>query len=1019
MAQQYPGLKVEIRSAALVKGEGIQIRGLSIVEPGAEGPRAELLTYDECFLRCSTDLRDLLSDDLEVTQVTIRRPTLRVTRRPDGSWSASKLLPLPKLSKRPPRVTIENGTVEIFDPLKNHTSTLTLRDINLTLTPEAGGPSSPSSENRALRGTLTSDYFRHATVEGTVDPHRPGFSLSGTVEGLEISPELRDALPGAAAAKLGVLGAVRGQGEVNFRVAYDPAAATPLQFSVAGRLVHGRIDDARLPHPLTDIRAVVRLNNQGFKVEDMTGRSNQATFRLSAQGNSPGPGQPLLLEGEIRQLELDRPLFDALPENLREQWIKYRPDGEVDVFAKLLYDGQRWCPQLTMQCRNVSFAHYKFPYRLEHGAGTITLQDDTLQANLTAHCGNQLVHLDAKWQHPMSGPTGWMELKGDDLPLDEKLLAALPERSRALARALDLRGTFSFQYNLWRQSSQEPPHQHLLARANRCEVRYDRFPYSLANIHGTLTMTDGNWAFRGLEGNNGATRVTCEGELAATPQGHDLSLRFRAVDVPLENELRDALRPAMRQVWNELRPRGIIDLAAEIRYQDGPKLLNLTVRAEPRSELTSIEPTKFPYRLEKLQGVFTYRDGHVTLERLKAEHQAVKVAARGHCDTLPGGGWHLRLDGITVDRLRLDRDRDLMQAVPERLRKTLAEINPTGSFSLRGSLDLAHGAAADGPIRSQWDLALGMQQAGLDCNGNRLENIFGNLSLAGGCNGVNFYSRGELALDSLIYKDHQFTRVMGPLWIDDAQVLFGSWADRRQSEMASPGRPAPPRFRSLTATLYGGAVYGDGWATLGPQPNLASRGPQPNWALHANLVDARLARWAQETLPGRRNLKGRAAATLDLQGDSQRRNSLAGRGWIAITDANVYELPMMISMLKLLSIRAPDSNAFSRSDMAFRVQGEHVLFDRIDFTGDAISLKGKGEMDAQSEIHLAFTPIVGRGDLHVPGFSELFTAASQQSLMIYVEGPLQNPNVRKEPFPGVKEALQHLQSDLEGKSSSR
>ena len=192
----------------LVRGEGIEIRGLSIVEPAADGPRADLLSYDECFLRCRTDLQDLLADELEVTQVTIRHPTLHATRRPDGSWSAAKLLPLPKLSKRPPQVTIENGVVEIFDPLKNPASTLTLRDINLTLTPTAG----VSPDSRKLQGTLSSDYFRQATIEGTVDPRRPGFSLVGKVEGLDISPELRDALPGALAAKLGMLGTVRGQG---------------------------------------------------------------------------------------------------------------------------------------------------------------------------------------------------------------------------------------------------------------------------------------------------------------------------------------------------------------------------------------------------------------------------------------------------------------------------------------------------------------------------------------------------------------------------------------------------------------------------------------------------------------------------------------------------------------------------------------------------------------------------------------------------------------------------------------
>ena len=114
------------------------------------------------------------------------------------------------------------------------------------------------------------------------------------------------------------------------------------------------------------------------------------------------------MEAEIRQLELDRQLIDVLPETLQEQWLKYRPDGQIDADVKLVYDGQRWRPQLTVHCLNVSFTHHKFPYRLEHGTGTVTLADDVLQANLTASSGNQLVHVDARWQHPMSVPSaGW------------------------------------------------------------------------------------------------------------------------------------------------------------------------------------------------------------------------------------------------------------------------------------------------------------------------------------------------------------------------------------------------------------------------------------------------------------------------------------------------------------------------------------------------------------------------------------------------------------------------------------
>ena len=73
---------------------------------------------------------------------------------------------------------------------------------------------------------------------------------------------------------------------------------------------------------------------------------------------------------------------------------------------------------------------------------------------------------------------------------------------------------------------------------------------------------------------------------------------------------------------------------------------------------------------------------------------------------------------------------------------------------------------------------------------------------------------------------------------------------------------------------------------------------------------------------------------------------------IRLSDADVYELPVMLSLLKILSIRPPDQNAFSDAAINYRVEGEHIYFDRIDFHGDAISLRGKGEMDFQSEIAL-------------------------------------------------------------------
>lgn len=999
LSEQYPGLHIKIRSAVVVKGEGIAIRGLSILDPAAEGPGAELLSYDECFLCCLTDLQTLLTGDPQITRVTIRRPTLRMTRRADGSWSASKLLPLPKYGNGPaPEVTIENGTIEISDPLRTLSCALTLRDVNLKMTPvaSAADPSGAPPQRRHVTGTLSGDYFRQVIFDGEVDPRHPDLAIKGSIQGLVIEPELRNALSGAIGGDMSVPDTLRGQAELNFDVRYDPAAQVPWQYDVTGRLVRGRVDDPRLPHPLTEIHAQVHINNEGFSINDCTARSNQAQLQVACRGGGVGSSSPLNLEAEVRQLELDDQLLQALPLSLQSHWLKYQPQGQVDATVRLSYDGQTWKPEIQVRCQNVSFKHHKFPYRLEHGKGIVSLKDDVLRLSVTADSENQLVHVDGEFRNPFTAAVGWVRAQGKDVPVDQKFLAALPDDSQAVARSLDLRGTLSFTYELWRKEPTEPFHQHLLIEATRCWIRYVHFPWAISDIRGTLEMTDGQWVFRNLEGTNGTSRIRGDGTLAPTPAGNELLLHFCATGVPLEEELRDALQPAMRQVWSVLKPRGIIDLVADMRYVDRSRHLDVSVRAEPRSEVCSIEPTDFPYRLEKLQGVMTYSGGRLTFDRLRAEHGPVGMTSTGYCEFQPDGGWQLHLGRLTVDRLRIDRE--LMQALPARLKKNLGELSPAGPISLQGRFDLGRGGNPSEPVRSQWDLMLGLNQVALDC-GLRVENVYGSMTLIGGFDGQSLHSHGELTLESLTCKDYQVTDMRGPYWIEDQYVFLGIGACQRENQFQPRGSAATQPLRHITAKMFGGRIGGDARVDLGSSPL---------WVVQAGVVDVDLATCAREMQSSHQNLRGKIQGEFTIQGQGHSRNSLAGGGTLHLHDANVYELPVLISVLKILS-RSPDPNTFSRSDADFRIRGEHVYFDKLNFNADAVSLLGKGEVNFQGETRMSFTPVVGGGDAGIPLLRKFFTGAGQQLMVIHVGGTIQNPDIRKEAMPGVNQALQQLQ----------
>jgi hypothetical protein len=1002
MAKQYPHLQVKIHSAVLMKGEGITLRGLSIIDPAAEGPGAELLCYDECLLACPTDLADLYSGQLKPTRLIVRRPTLRMTRRPDGTWSAARLLPLPRFGDSSPEVRLENGTIEIFDPTKAVVCTLTLRDVNLTLAPITPAEGQAvTTRRRRIQGTATGDYFHQVTFKGEVDPDRPGLSLDGKIDGMEISPEMRNVLPEALGSNLSVLGSLRGQTEALFQVGYDPASPTPWKFDLTGQLSRGRIDDLRLPRPLTEIRATVHVDNQGFAIREFKARSNQATLSLTCSGGLK-PSSPMAIEADISQLPLDEQLLAILPARLQEEWQSVRPEGLINAAIKLRYDGRTWQPQIRVQCQNVAFSHRMFPYRLEHGNGLLELKDDRLQMNLSTFSENQLVHLLGEIHNPLGNPTGWLRVKCDELPVDEKMLKAMAPRAQSLARSMDLKGTIGFEYELARDVAEGPIHQHLKLRASRCWLRYDQFPFAISNIRGELEMIDGNWWARNLEGYNGTSRVTGDGTLSGTPQGNELVLRLHADGVPLEGELRDALQPGMRQVWALLQPRGIIDITANVRYIDELNLLDVAVRAEPRSETCSLEPVQFPYRLENVQGIFTYAGGRMTFERFSAWHGPVKMACNGTCSFQPDGGWQLRLDRLSVDRLRMDRQ--FMQALPLQLKKSLGELNATGPLSLHeSSILLAHGSNPAEPMTSQWNLSVGLNQVGIDC-GARLENIYGNIGLVGASDGTRFQMRGEVALESMTCRDRQFTDVLGPFWVDNQEAMFGSWVARRDNRLLPRGQPQAP-LRPMIAKVFGGTLYGDGWASVGSQPR---------YSLQATLVDADVATCARELAGNNRNLRGRISGKAELHGFGHNRAAMGGTGDLKLSKANIYELPVMISMLKILSIKAPDPNAFSESDVQFHIEGEHVYFDRLQFNGDAISLAGKGEMDFQGDTRMVFTATVGRADAGLPVLRNFFTGASQQLMQIRVNGNLQNPenlDIRQEAFPGVNQALKSLQEN--------
>jgi hypothetical protein len=290
-----------------------------------------------------------------------------------------------------------------------------------------------------------------------------------------------------------------------------------------------------------------------------------------------------------------------------------------------------------------------------------------------------------------------------------------------------------------------------------------------------------------------------------------------------------------------------------------------------------------------------------------------------------------------------------------------------------------------------WHVDLFMHQGSLQA-GPRLDNVSGRLNLRGAASGDRFSSHGELFVDSLMYKNFQFTNVAGPMWFDNANVFLGALGP------AAAANAGPPR--QVTADLLGGKLFGDCHVQLGTVPR---------YRLTANLQQADLAQFARENLTGNQRLHGKVAANVELRGTPGPRN-LSGGGTIQFSEADIYDLPVMVSLLKIMRAKTPDSTAFTQGEVGFEIQqGEHIILKQIHLDGDAINLTGNGELtlDGQTNpIRMELHTSGGRGA--IPLVSGMLSEAGKQILMIHVGGTLTHPEMRTEPFPVANQALQQL-----------
>jgi hypothetical protein len=188
------------------------------------------------------------------------------------------------------------------------------------------------------------------------------------------------------------------------------------------------------------------------------------------------------------------------------------------------------------------------------------------------------------------------------------------------------------------------------------------------------------------------------------------------------------------------------------------------------------------------------------------------------------------------------------------------------------------------------------------------------------------------------------------------------------------------------------------------------------------VSDASLRAWARERRIRIDRLRGSINGRLNLQGRGSSGRSMVGDGFMKISDAELFDLPVFAAMMPMLNFKRTGATLFNEGFADFRLQDGLVIYNAIDLSGDAFKLVGKGSMqytsDSRGAMHLDFYSKADDQFLGVVGRFPVVSTLFDNWIHVEVTGTTDNPKVRQLPgdpsqtMRGLLDDIQKMQSQM-------
>lgn len=968
------------------------------------------------------DKEQMLDGKVAIRKVELEQPQFRLVRERDGRFNVSGILGPINLKERLPMVVVRGGTVLIEDRgLGDGGALLQIHDVEMTLINDP-------LPLLHLEGTGQTDLIGPVRFRATV----PRATMAAQVEfefpGIPVGSDLLNRVTRAVPELTGKIGQLTGHACCRGEVTLPGDGPGKPTYDCTLQLRNGRFRHELLPAPLDAIDLTVRLVDGAIPLVRLQAASGPARLtgevrQVRLPASREELTDPLALVGEL-DAEVDRfPVTDAamaaLPADLAFIKPDFSPSGPVTVRFRYRHPTPRTplVKEWTVEPQGMSGAFIDFAYPVKNVRGTVVIDvarspRRNMRIDLTGEAGETPVSLRGTIQGEKATSEVILDIHGRDLSLDDAMYQVLPPRVQRVAQQFlprEIRthglasrpmGKADVEALIRRDHGETRLRKQFTVTFKRASVLYDKFPYPLENVSGVLVVHPNHWECKGFRGFHAGGEILVEARSFELPGGaagggigsaapERVQVRIAGNNLLLDSEFEKALAPisggerlTLQQAWKRLRLAGRLSFAAEV-IDDPGQPQNIDVSVAVRG--CTLKPEYFDYSLDQVAASVRYRQDQVTIRDLTARHGPAEIGLQsGVIQVRPeGGGFTAWLQGLTARGLVPDDD--FLQALPDSLQRVAEAVRLRSPIDLAATLTLVAPPGPTKPLEVWWEGAVGLNDAGLRA-GVPVTGATGQL-----------FTRG--------YHDGRRLRgVTGRLKLDRATVLGQPLTGLLARLDVEPNSPEVLRVRDFKAGLFGGALAGQARVDTGGPLRydvlLEAIGVQLELLGRHNLGES--ARQAQ--------LQGPLRAALHLTGEGKDLLGMKGAGRVDVPEGKMGQLPVLLDLVKAFGLRVPDRTAFEQAHMEFGIEGPQLLVRQLDLYGNAISLRGQGNLDLDgNNLNLEFTATPGRFSQILPvGIDTIPQAISQQFLKIKMHGRFgQGASLRfdKELIPAVVEPL--------------